>query len=92
MIKVALIGIGGMGNVHFRSYKKMKNAKVIADGGGAVLVEENGDMCRTVCESIEKIYSDRELCDRMGKNIHKFARLDAGKRIYEEIVKLINKK
>lgn len=30
MIKVALVGIGGMGNVHFRSYKRMENAKVIA--------------------------------------------------------------
>ena len=30
MIKVALIGIGGMGNVHFNSYKNIENAEVIA--------------------------------------------------------------
>ena len=30
MINVALIGIGGMGNVHFNAYKKMSNARVIA--------------------------------------------------------------
>ena len=30
MIKVALIGIGGMGNVHFNAYKKIESARVIA--------------------------------------------------------------
>lgn len=30
MIKVALIGIGGMGKVHFDAYKDVKNAQVIA--------------------------------------------------------------
>ena len=30
MFKIALIGIGGMGNVHFNAYRRMKNAEVIA--------------------------------------------------------------
>lgn len=30
MIKVGLIGIGGMGMVHFNAYKRLKNAKVVA--------------------------------------------------------------
>ncbi len=30
MIKVALIGIGSMGNVHYKSYKDVKNAKLVA--------------------------------------------------------------
>lgn len=30
MIKVALIGIGGMGGVHFNCYKNIKNAEVVA--------------------------------------------------------------
>ena len=30
MFKVALVGIGGMGNVHFNAYRRMKNAEVIA--------------------------------------------------------------
>ena len=30
MINVALVGIGGMGNVHFRAYRKMENVKIVA--------------------------------------------------------------
>ena len=30
MIKVALIGIGGMGGCHFNCYKDIENAEVIA--------------------------------------------------------------
>lgn len=30
MINVALVGIGGMGNVHFRAYRKMDNVKIVA--------------------------------------------------------------
>lgn len=30
MFKVALIGIGGMGHVHFNAYRRMKNAEVVA--------------------------------------------------------------
>jgi len=29
-IKVALVGIGGMGNVHFNCYKRLKNAELVA--------------------------------------------------------------
>ena len=30
MIKVGLVGIGGMGGVHFNAYRRMKDAEVVA--------------------------------------------------------------
>lgn len=67
-----------------------KNAKVIEEGGGAILAEENENTCDTVAEAMEKFYTDSELCRRMGENMKRFARPDAGKNIYIEIKKLLD--
>lgn len=68
------------------------NAEVIANGGGAFLVTEDENMCANVSEAIRKLYQDRKLCEKMGKDMLKFARPDAGKTIYDTIIKLIESK
>ena len=65
---------------------------MIADGGGGIVVTEDGDMNRAVCESVERLYADRAECERMGRDIHKFARADVGARIFREIEALLNRK
>ena len=55
MIKVALIGIGTMGFVHFNAYKKLKNAKVIA------VADIRTDMAQEkVADSDVKVYSSMD--------------------------------
>ena len=55
MIKVALIGIGGMGFVHYGAYKKVENAQVIA------VADVRVDMAREkVDDENIKIYSSLE--------------------------------
>ena len=57
MIKVALIGIGGMGNVHFRSYKKMNNVELIAvaDVRTEMAREKLGDHPALVFSTIDEL-------------------------------------
>ena len=69
-----------------------KNAKVVADKGGAFLIEENADMGSAVVKAIEEIYADRERREEMSRAMRSFARPDAGKNIYNEIVNLISRK
>ena len=52
MIKVGLVGIGGMGMVHFNSYRRLKNAAVVA------VADVRVDMAREKAKGTDaKIYS-----------------------------------
>ena len=69
-----------------------KNAKVVADRGGAFLVCESDSMSNEIVACLEKLYSDPELREQMGKQMTALARHDAGEAIYEEMLRLISKK
>ena len=69
-----------------------KNAKVLADGGAAELIEEKDLTAERICEAVERLAEDKELRAEMQRNSARFARSDAGKRIYEEIVALLRQK
>lgn len=69
-----------------------KNAKVLSDGGGAELIEESELTVERICEAVERIADDAALREQMSANIAKFARSDAGRRIYEEIQALLRRK
>lgn len=70
-----------------------KNAKALADAGAAVLMEESelsepGRLMRTV----EELLDDADRRAQMGHNIAAFARLDANKLIYDELMRMIGTK
>ena len=69
-----------------------KNAKVIADGNGAFLFRENEKTAVEVVDALEALYNDSSLCKNMSSSMAAFARPDAGKRIYSEITRLIERK
>ena len=69
-----------------------KNAKVIADKGGAYLIEEGENAESELLKAVEELYSDKEVGERMSEAMRSFARPDAGKSIYREIKKLISDK
>ncbi len=69
-----------------------KNAKVIADKGGAVLIRENEDTAAEAVRAMDKFYCDRDLLRNAGAAMESFARPDAGKFIYKEIEKVIDYK
>ncbi len=68
-----------------------KNAKVIADRGGAFLVREGEDTNARVCEAVKALWADKGLQVQMSEAVGSLARPDAGVRIYEEILKLVKK-
>ena len=69
-----------------------KNAKILADAEGAILLEE-AKLCEdTLACEIERLVSDKALRDKMSENISAFSNSDAGKRIYNEIVELVRSK
>ena len=82
---------------HVTDDHQYKNAKVVADRGGALLVREEkkiseGDRsCVEARQAVEKLYSDKALREKMSRAISEFARRDTGKRIFEEILELIKK-
>ncbi len=59
MKKVALVGIGGMGFVHYNAYKKLDNAKIIAvaDPRVDMAKEKIGDDDVRVYASIEELFA-----------------------------------
>lgn len=69
-----------------------KNAKVVADRGGAILVRESEDMDKEILEALEKIRADETLAESMSRAISSFARPEAGESIFNEITKLIERK
>ncbi len=66
-----------------------KNAKVLADAGAAVLLEESTLDEHNICKAVEKIYSDREYRESLSENISRFANANVGEAIYDEISRLI---
>ena len=68
-----------------------KNAKVIEDMGGTVLIEEKDLHEGVLARNVEKLISDEALRARMGEAISHFADIDANKTIYKEIRSLVEK-
>lgn len=70
-----------------------KNAKVLADAGAAVLLEER-EMQENMkySKTVLGLLADPEKCRNLEQNIEKFSDKDANKLIYAEIQKLLAKK
>lgn len=68
-----------------------KNARVIADMGGTVLLEERELTGGRLKKEVEDLLSNAEKRRGMGEAIAHFADLDANKLIYEEIMRLTGK-
>jgi len=72
---------------------QFKNAKVLADAGAAVLLEESEirDSGR-LTDTVLRLAGDTPARKRLGQNIREFADKDANRLIYEEIQKLLAEK
>ncbi len=69
-----------------------KNAKVIADKGGTVLLEEKELFGGTLKAEVERLMNDSGKREKMGNAVAAFADRDANKVIYGEILELIKQK
>lgn len=67
-----------------------KNAKALADRDAAVLLEEKEMEAGRLTREVETLLSDSEKCRRMGENIAGFARADANRVIYDELMRLLS--
>ena len=68
-----------------------KNAKVVADRGGAFLVKEEEGMGEAALRYVELLFADKGLQEQISGAVSALARPGAGKRIFEEILKLTGK-
>lgn len=66
-----------------------KNAKVLADKGAAVLIEEKDLEGGALLEAVKRLLSDEGERQRMAAAIHEFAVPDANERIYRELIRMI---
>ena len=69
-----------------------KNARVLADAGAAVLIEEKDITPSTLSDAVESLFSDRARLASMSEKIRAFAVQDATDRLFHELVKLAEKK
>ena len=69
-----------------------KNAKVLADAGAALLIEEKDLTPQGVAAEVSSLLEDDARRAAMEEAISAFARTDANKVIYEEICRLVNGK
>ena len=67
-----------------------KNAKVLADAGAAMLIEEKDLNSESITDAVRRIYENTEERARMQECIAEFGNPDAGKLIYEEICDLLD--
>ncbi len=65
------------------------NAKVIADAGGAILIEEKELASGTLTKTVTRLYREREALPRMEGSIASFAELDANQKIWNDILELL---
>lgn len=69
-----------------------KNARVLADVGAAILMEESELSFESINAAVGEIYSDTAKRESICKAISQFASPDVDRRIYDEIGKLIRNK
>lgn len=69
-----------------------KNAKVLADDGAAVLIEEKDLTGDVLCKVLGELLSDDNKLINLGNNIQKFAVYDTCKIIYKELMSLAKNK
>lgn len=67
-----------------------KNAKVLADAGAAMLIEEKELTEESITAAVEQLYSDKEAREKMEEAAAVFCNRDAGKLIYEEMNLLLS--
>jgi UDP-N-acetylglucosamine--N-acetylmuramyl-(pentapeptide) pyrophosphoryl-undecaprenol N-acetylglucosamine transferase len=87
MMKKAAIFIPSPNVVDNHQYK---NAKLLADKNAAMVVEEKDLTVEGLTALVSKLLSDDELRENMSKNVGKFARSDANKLIYDEVINLVS--
>ena len=68
-----------------------KNAKVLSDIGGAILIRESETTGKRIYDTVREIVFDREKLASMSKNLSKVAIHDGCERIYYEITELAKK-
>ena len=66
-----------------------KNAKALADQGAAVLLEEKDMEPGRLTQEVAAVLSNRETRVRMEQSIASFARADANRLIYDELMRLM---
>ena len=69
-----------------------KNAKVLADADAAILIEESELVNNYFSDIVLNLLNDNNRKNILGSNISKFADADVNRRIYDEIIKLTDKK
>lgn len=69
-----------------------KNAKVLADAGAAVLLEEKDLNAESIVREVMELYEAPGYRREMSERIANFGSTDAGRKIYEEITRLLKTK
>ena len=72
--------------------QQTKNAKALADIGGALMIREPELTDGKICKEVASLLDDRERREAMEKSIAGFAPLDSNKLIFDELMRLANKK
>lgn len=67
-----------------------KNAKLLADKNAAVVIEEKDLTVDGLLSAVDKLLRDDDLREKMSKNVEQFARNDANRLIYDEIINLVS--
>lgn len=67
-----------------------KNAKVLADAGAAMLIEEKELNEESITAAVEGLYSDKTARKKMEEAVSVFCNRDTGKLIYEEMSLLLS--
>lgn len=69
-----------------------KNAKVVSDAGGAVLIEEKDLTPTLLSDTIEELLFDKDRLEEMSRNMKKLAITDSEDKIFKEIKTLLENK
>ncbi len=77
---------------HVTDNHQYKNAKALADKGAAIVMEEKDVNARSICEAVERIYSDAAYAQSMRDAVGEFVVDGTDDMIYDEIAKLVKNK